>query len=454
MRLRLRRVPSIVSGRHVQHPPTLPVSPARLRNYSLHRGGLGGGGLLVPIYVVILGASSHDAIPLSKVGMDRRSASRPATIVGNAVASFILNYRKRHPTLPKRPLVDYETMVMMEPMTLGMLSIPLSLILATAGTIVGVHLNAVLPNWLTTLLLVLLLGNATYRSVLKAREVWMAETHKAAGRETKPGDICPLDESDVAQLVPSGSDESCVNADDSVVQALVCETKERLPAADLGMLFLTWAGLFLFSYLKGGEGAASSVGVPCGSTAFWLLLVTSIVFFMAVTCFFAARLVERHTLLRTHGYVYPKGDVAWTRRSALEFPALCSVAGVAAGCLGIGGGMVKGPILLEMGLLPQVAAATSSTMILFTASATTMQFMFLGVLPWEYAAYYGFLGLVAGLLGETILAYLVKKYQKTSLVIVVIAATIGLSTITMGTLGMTAVVKHGIQPFHSLCPSH
>lgn len=35
--------------------------------------------------------------------------------------------------------------------------------------------------------------------------------------------------------------------------------------------------------------------------------------------------------------------------------------------------MVKGPLLLEIGCLPQVASATSSTMIFFTSSATVIQ---------------------------------------------------------------------------------
>lgn len=54
-------------------------------------GGLGGGGLLVPLYMIVLGQDPHDAIPLSK-----------ATIFGNAIASFIVNIQKKHPLVPNR----------------------------------------------------------------------------------------------------------------------------------------------------------------------------------------------------------------------------------------------------------------------------------------------------------------------------------------------------------------
>ena len=48
--------------------------------------------------------------------------------------------------------------------------------------------------------------------------------------------------------------------------------------------------------------------------------------------------------------------MAWHTR----YPAACVVAGVAAGLLGIGGGMVLGPLLVALGCLPQPVAATSA----------------------------------------------------------------------------------------------
>ena len=102
--------------------------------------GLGGGGLLVPLYIMLMSRSSHEAVPLSK-----------ATIFGGAIASFLVNVRKRHPLVPSRPLIDYETMLLMEPMTL-------------AGTIIGVNLNAVFPEWLITLCIVTLLTKTAMRT--------------------------------------------------------------------------------------------------------------------------------------------------------------------------------------------------------------------------------------------------------------------------------------------------
>lgn len=47
-------------------------------------------------------------------------------------------------------------------------------------------------------------------------------------------------------------------------------------------------------------------------------------------------------------------------------------AGIAAGMVGIGGGMILGPMMLNEGLSPQVATAVNSTLVLFASSAAAL----------------------------------------------------------------------------------
>jgi uncharacterized membrane protein YfcA len=72
------------------------------------------------------------------------------------------------------------------------------------------------------------------------------------------------------------------------------------------------------------------------------------------------------------------GQVRWTARRTVLYPSLCSLAGLVAGLFGVGGGIVKGPLMLEMGVLADVAAATSATMILFTAASATAVYIGFG----------------------------------------------------------------------------
>jgi uncharacterized membrane protein YfcA len=103
-------------------------------------GGLGGGGLLVPLFAILY--DSRLAIPLSK-----------AAIFGGTIGSFIVNIRERHPHAD-RPLIEFNAALMLEPSAL-------------LGTIFGVLANRVFPNWVITGLLVLLLAFTVYRTARK-----------------------------------------------------------------------------------------------------------------------------------------------------------------------------------------------------------------------------------------------------------------------------------------------
>ena len=49
---------------------------------------------------------------------------------------------------------------------------------------------------------------------------------------------------------------------------------------------------------------------------------------------------------------------------------------MSAGLLGIGGGMIVNPLLLEFNIHPQAAAATSTLMVLFSSSSAALSFGF------------------------------------------------------------------------------
>lgn len=184
---------------------------------------------------------------------------------------------------------------------------------------------------------------------------------------------------------------------------------------------------------------------------YWSLVAVSFPFFVAVTLYFGTKISRVHTIMKTLGYEYAKGDMVWDKAASIKYPALCTAAGVAAGLLGIGGGMVKGPLLLEMGLIPQVSSATSSAMILFTSSATTIQFIILGTLSVEHALWHGTIGLISGVIGQYGMSYLIRKYRKASFVIFLIAVVVGVSGLIMGVLGFSRIMEIGIGGFRSLC---
>merc|ERR1712146_202796 len=70
----------------------------------------------------------------------------------------------------------------------------------------------------------------------------------------------------------------------------------------------------------------------------------------------------------------PYYDMVWTTENLLKFPKTALLAGLAAGLLGIGGGMVLGPLFIEIGMQPTVAKSSCAFMILWTGLSGVIQY--------------------------------------------------------------------------------
>jgi len=74
-----------------------------------------------------------------------------------------------------------------------------------------------------------------------------------------------------------------------------------------------------------------------------------------------------------------------------------------------GGGIVKGPLMLAMGVHPAVSSASAACMILFTSFSATTSFMVFGLLVNDYAVLCFVLGFVTTLIGQLCMTYVMKR---------------------------------------------
>ncbi|KAG4054930.1 hypothetical protein PC123_g9967 [Phytophthora cactorum] len=454
-------------------------------------GGIGGGGLLVPMYI-FAGLNPKHAIPLSKV-----------TIFGSAVAMYSVNFRRKHPLNSKRPLIDFGLVGLMEPTTL-------------VGTVFGVMLNHIFPNWLILVLLVTLLSFITYKTFLKGKKIqekesklqlalmkntlkggpngggrgrkwsiyqrfdvevaarrWLEKTR----RSRKARLIREEDEKDFESLPPlierkpTSSDPligdnrrfgTFPSDDDEKTQrhgSIERRDARVLPLEFIWPLVVSWLIILVQAFLRGGHGAPSAIGVTCDSKNYWVLTLMPLTVLLGISLYIGHRLRLMNRFKVLSNYPFMDGDLHWIKRRVLMFPAVCTTAGVAAGLLGIGGGMVKGPIMLEAGVLPAVQSATASFMILFTASSTTLQFAINGQFPGEfqfdYMAWFAFVGFLGGFCGLKCVGFFVKKYKRESIMVYMLATTIGLSALAMGFIGLRSTladIESGVHlGFHGIC---
>ena len=228
--------------------------------------------------------------------------------------------------------------------------------------------------------------------------------------------------------------------------------------AKLSFTALLWTIVLVFALLRGGRGGESIVNtmsgssaVECGSASYWILFFVNIAILVACTVHLRKKLLTRYELKISLGHVPLEGDLQWTKRSTAVYPAFCVFAGVGAGLLGIGGGMVLGPLLVALGCLPQPVAATSAYVVFITATSGLCQVIIFGLLPYDYAALSAAVGLASTFFGQSVVDYIVKKYKKDAIVILVIGAIMAIALVLMTYAGIMKVANGAPIGFSPLC---
>jgi uncharacterized membrane protein YfcA len=178
----------------------------------------------------------------------------------------------------------------------------------------------------------------------------------------------------------------------------------------------TFLFVVLFALFNGGEGVESLIGVESCSPESVALLMT-----ITIYCLSAVSI----------SWYLARRDITWRVSKAITFLGTALFGGIASGLLGIGGGLIVAPLLLEMGLLPEVTSASSSFLVLFTSASTSIQFMINGMLNLDYASVLFLLSISASFIGVNLINRLVKNTNRPSIIVFLLGILIGLSAILL-----------------------
>mmetsp|Transcript_28783 Transcript_28783/g.62160 ORF Transcript_28783/g.62160 Transcript_28783/m.62160 type:complete len:263 (-) Transcript_28783:48-836(-) len=253
------------------------------------------------------------------------------------------------------------------------------------------------------------------------------------------------------------SDESDDSVDDSnkVELALILAKESQIQPAPIVCLIACSLALLLLALAHGGHGAPSMLGLECGSFGYWAMMLANVPV-SAFACVFATRhAMTRYRTKIILGFPSQPGDLHWTMPTVVKAVSGFALAGLFAGSLGIGGAIVQGPLMHELGMLPEVIQATSSFNVVFTTFTVTSQFLILGMEQVDYALGFGAVGFLAGLIGNTVIHRLVKRLQSGAMLTLALACSIVLSALAMGISGGVSLSRsvHDHLPlgFGSLC---
>ena len=96
-------------------------------------------------------------------------------------------------------------------------------------------------------------------------------------------------------------------------------------------------------------------------------------------------LKKEHKLKQRVNYQFVKGDIEWTPSVIVRMLVIAILGGLLSSYVGLGGGIIFGPVMLEFGVHPRVSSSTSMYMVMLSTFVAVVQFFFMGVLPLDYS---------------------------------------------------------------------
>ncbi len=428
--------------------------------------GVGGGGIYVPLGMLLLNFAPKPSSGLSQ-----------ASIFGASIGGMVLNFRNHHPFATKiskgqlesvpsnkqtstegvqyftRPLIDFDITLFLAPLQM-------------AGALLGVLVQRIVPNWLYLTSAAIILSYTAHRTFKKFRE---SHAKEAAARlaaktlEKKEEESSKESESpeDIAEkAIGESAEEDCVppkipcksgstiTADEQSSEPNTeqnsdldnAEKKERCmywlkkdscqyPSEKITGLIVLWMGLTILTFLQGGKGIDSIIGITCSSPWYPVLIAAQFIWAIGISTFYGFRLVKQTKDKVACDFPYHPHDVIWNYEMARFYALFTFIAGAVAGLIGVGGGMFLGPLMLVNDIYPLVSSATNGVMVVLTSSTVAVMFVTAGLVPWQYAVTFFFVCLAGAWLGKSKIDAHVKKTGRASILILLLASIIAFATI-------------------------
>ncbi|RWR84304.1 Transmembrane protein TauE like [Cinnamomum micranthum f. kanehirae] len=207
-------------------------------------GGVGGGGIFVPMLTLIIVFDAKSSMAISK-----------CMIMGAAGSTVYYNLKLMHPTLDM-PIIDYDLAMLFQPMLM-------------LGISIGVAFKVIFADRMVTILLIILFLGTSTKAFLKGVETWKKETilkkeaerrSQLSGTGSKEVEYKPLPSS------PSNGDQNEMKAPDQVpILQNVCWK-------ELGLLVFVWIA-FLALQISKNYTTTCSIG-------YWVLNLLQVLLIM------------------------------------------------------------------------------------------------------------------------------------------------------------------------------
>lgn len=431
-------------------------------------GGIGGGGIMLPILLVVGGFPYSGAITLSL-----------SACLSNTATQILINLPKRHPMEESRPLINYDIISVLLPCQL-------------AGAKIGFVLEHMLPGGLLLILAMIILLSAGVSVVRKGAFLWKKESklifdYQDTGLRDNLMNNIGIDNSMRESILSIGSnggdsqrirsstirDEAkigyrVINTDyskqsdnatetpyrgsnlmrkshmeqmeevheynlevvpshkftdlrnsriqigrqetinlEDIQEAVNKKTPMEVPYFSIGRIS-TFYALFASLII-----IATTLYTFCDE---WYYILTAIGYVPLVIAFLTGiYFVSRNQA--KHPEIVLIGDLDFSSAGIFEIylvPIILFIIGVLCSLLGIGGGEMIGPTFLNMGMLPMVAGATTSFMATGNSFINVTQYLLTGMITYDWFLLMAFTGMMGGVCGKRMSRYVISTTGRAS----------------------------------------
>mmetsp|Transcript_9654 Transcript_9654/g.24692 ORF Transcript_9654/g.24692 Transcript_9654/m.24692 type:complete len:408 (-) Transcript_9654:274-1497(-) len=398
--------------------------------------GIGGGGLNVPVLMIIFNFTPKEATVLSNTA-----------VFGNTMSQLIINLRRPQPHDPTKPLVDFVAVLMLTPAQLG-------------GGNIGVILETILPATLLVLLSILVLAMASVKTFYKGCHMYQKEEQEnrttsvsftePAGSRLTAELLIPHDDGasrlagpTAASSNPQAGYHERESHDSHELEAfketrIAAEpAKIRYPWQIIAVLAAFWIS-YAFDYVLQNETFYSFE--KC-SAVYWIQIIALVPLIVLATVWNVRKIQAGHleegdgdglnlSDERTTGnqsslasmrlgqnqsiqsaadsHTMPakfaardESGVDWVKIAGWVPFAACAV-GILSALLGLGGGELMGPLLLGIGMEAQRSSATTSTTSMLSASSNFVHYLVNGYIAPDagFHCYMFLCGICGGTIGR------------------------------------------------------
>lgn len=230
---------------------------------------------------------------------------------------------------------------------------------------------------------------------------------------------------------PTKTEKSISRWSDQCTDAL-----ERLPGRKLLAALVMWL-VFAASQLAKGQTRQCSI-------AYWVLYTFQAVILLGASTFFVHLACRERsiTAIVPSCQQQQQQQTQWSHTTLMGASAVGVCGGTVASILGMGGGVVIGPLLLTLQVHPLASAATSSLMILFLSSAATLSFAVNGYINAQYAYIYAPCNFLSSFAGVFMIGRIVRRTGKSFVVVMLLAWVMATGAIASAVFGCQESVHY------------